>query len=59
MANLRYKEKITDSISDAGEIIRSVGRGIEQAKIDPQSAISNLAEAVRKLESAKYYVERE
>ena len=59
MSNLRYKNKITDDIVDAREIIRSVGRGIENGKIDPQSAMINLAEAIRKLESAKNYVDRE
>ena len=59
MSKLRYKSQITDDITDAREIIKSVGRGIEKAKIDPQSAIANLAEAIRKLESAKYYVDRE
>lgn len=59
MSNLRYKNKITDDIVDAREIIRSVGRGIENGNIDPQSAMINLAEAIRKLESAKNYVDRE
>ena len=53
MSNLRYKEKITDDIVDAREIVRMVGRGIENGNIDPQSAMINLAEAIRKLESAK------
>lgn len=59
MSNLRYKEKITDDIVDAREIVRMVGRGIENGNIDPQSAMINLAEAIRKLESAKNYVDRE
>ncbi len=59
MSNLRYKNKITDDIVDAREIIRSVGRGIENGNIDPHSAMINLAEAIRKLESAKNYVDRE
>ena len=59
MSKLRYKETITDVINDAIDIVRMVGRGIENRKIDPQSAMINLAEAVRKLESAKNYVDRE
>mgnify|MGYP003640876840 FL=1 len=59
MSKLRYKEKITDDIVDAKEIIRMVGRGIENGNIDTQSAIVNLAEAIRKLENAKSFVDRE
>jgi len=59
MSKLRYKERITDDIVDAREIIRMVGRGIENGNIDIQSAMINLAEAVRKLESAKSFVDRE
>ena len=54
----RYKEQITDSIVDAKEIIKSVGRGIEQGKIDIPSALTNLAEAIRKLEDAKSLVDK-
>ena len=59
MSKLRYKEKITDDIVDAKEIVRMVGRGIENGNIDTQSAIVNLAEAIRKLENAKSFVDRE
>tara|TARA_R110000751_G_scaffold306858_2_gene426412 strand:- start:1042 stop:1221 length:180 start_codon:yes stop_codon:yes gene_type:complete len=59
MSKLRYKEKITDDIVDAKEIIRMVGRGIENGNIDTQSAMINLAEAIRKLENAKSFVDRE
>ena len=59
MSNLKYKEKITDELTDTYEIIKSVGRGIETGKIDPRSAITNLAEALRKLDSAKYFIDRE
>jgi len=59
MSNLKYKEKITDDLTDAYEIIKSVGRGIETGKIDIQSAMINLAESLRKLESAKAFIDRE
>ena len=59
MSKFRYKETIKDQIIDAREIIRAVGRGIEKGNIDPQSAMHNLAEAMRKLEAAKDYVDRE
>jgi septation ring formation regulator EzrA len=51
--------KITDDIADAHEIIRNVGRTIQEGKTDVPSVLHNLAEALKKLESAKYYIDRE
>tara|TARA_Y100000389_G_scaffold68214_2_gene64663 strand:+ start:297 stop:476 length:180 start_codon:yes stop_codon:yes gene_type:complete len=59
MSKMRYKNQITDSIVDARDIIKNVGRGIEMGKIDVPSALTNLAEALRKLESAKSLVDKE
>jgi len=55
----KYKAKITDDIQDAHEIIRNVGRTIQEGKTDANSALHNLATALTKLESAKYYIDRE
>ena len=59
MAQYRYKAKVTDDIEDAKEIIRNTGRMLQEGKIDKASALNNLAVAIKKLESAKYYVDRE
>ena len=59
MSKMRYKNQITDSIVDARDIIKNVGRGIEMGKIDVPSALTNLAEAMRNLESAKSLVDKE
>ena len=59
MNKFRYKEKITDDITDTVDIIKNVGRGIEQGHMDAHAAMSNLASALRKLESALYYIDRE
>lgn len=59
MAHYRYKAKVTDDIEDAKEIIRTTGRMLQEGKIDKASALNNLAAAIQKLESAKYYVDRE
>jgi len=59
MAQYRYKAKVTDDIEDAKEIIRNTGRMLQENKIDKASALNNLATAIKKLESAKYYVDRE
>ena len=55
----KYKAKITDDLHDAHEIVRNVGRTIQEGKTDATSALQNLATALTKLESAKYYLDRE
>ena len=55
----KYKAKITDDVQDAHEIIRNVGRTIQEGKTDVNSVLHNLATALQKLESAKYYIDRE
>ena len=59
MAEFRYKNKLTDDIEDAKEMVRTTGKMLMEGKIDKKSAIDNLARAFRKLESAKYYLDRE
>jgi hypothetical protein len=59
MPQFRYKSKITDDIEDAKNIIQSTGKMLLKGNIDKQSAIDNLSRAFRKLESAKYYIDRE
>jgi ribosomal protein S20 len=58
-AQYRYKAKITDDIEDAREIIKNVGRTITEGKTDVQSVIANLTEALKKIDSARYYIDRE
>lgn len=59
MAQYKYKAKVTDDLEDAKEIVRTTGRMLQEGKIDKQSALDNLARALQKLESAKYYIDRE
>jgi len=59
MAYYKYKAKITDDVEDAKEIIRTTGKMLQEGKIDKVSALDNLARAMQKLESAKYYIDRE
>ena len=58
MSELQFKNQISDSLSDAYEIIKSVGRGMEKGHIDPKSAMINLAESLRKLDSVKHYIDK-
>jgi hypothetical protein len=59
MAHYRYKAKLTDDIEDAREIIRTTGLMLQEGKIDKESALTNLSTAIKKLDSAKYYIDRE
>jgi len=59
MANYRYKAAVTDNLEAAHEIILNVGRMITDGKIDKQSTLTNLAQALEKIKSAKYFVDRE
>lgn len=59
MAYYKYKEKVTDDLVEAHEIVRNVGKMLNEGKIDKQSTLDNLARAIKKIESAKYYVDRE
>ena len=59
MAQYKFKNKVTDDLVDATDIVKQVGRMITEGKTDVNSAIDNLRRAVKKLESAKYYIDRE
>ena len=59
MAFYRYKAKVTDDLEEAKDIVAQVGRMIQEGKIDKASALTNLAKALEKIQSAKYYVDRE
>lgn len=59
MAYYKYKAKITDDIEDAMNIVQMVGKALTEGKTDKASALSNLAAAFKKLESARYYIDRE
>lgn len=59
MAHYKFKAKITDDIEDAREIVRVTGKMLEEGKIDKASALDNLSRALKKLDSARYYIDRE
>jgi len=58
-SNMKYKNRITDDIEDAREIIRATGKALEEGKIDKPSLTDNLYRAMKKLESAKEFLIRE
>ena len=59
MAYYRYKSAVTDNLEEAYDIVKNVGRMLQEGKIDKQSTLTNLAKALKKIEDAKYYVDRE
>jgi hypothetical protein len=56
---MKYKNKITDDIEDARNIIQMVGKSISEGTTDKMSALDNLARAMKKLDSARYHLDRE
>lgn len=58
-AYYKYKNKVTDDLEDAYEIIKSIGRTLTENKTDKASTLDNLARAMKKIESARYYIDRE
>jgi len=58
MSQFTQKEQVLDLVVDSAEIVRMLGRSIEKGKIDPASAINNLASALRKLETASEYLRK-
>ena len=59
MAHYRFKAKISDDMVDAMEIIKNSGKSIAAGHADKNAILTNLTAAYRKLESAKYYLDRE
>ena len=54
----KYKSNVIDNVEDAKEIVRNVGRAITEGKIDKNSTLDNLARAIKKLEEARYFIDR-
>ena len=59
MAYYRYKAKISDDITDALDIIKNVGKALVAGHAETNAMISSLTAAYKKLESAKYFLDRE
>lgn len=54
----KYKSNVIDNVEDAKEIVRNVGKAITEGKIDKHSTLDNLARAIKKLEEARYFIDR-
>jgi hypothetical protein len=58
MSKFVYKEQVLDLVVDTADIIRTIGRGVENKTIDTQSALHNLASALSKMEKATEYLRK-
>lgn len=58
MSKFVYKEQVLDLVVDTADIIRTIGRGVENKNIDTQSALHNLASALSKMEKATEYLRK-
>lgn len=58
MSKLKYHEKITDDITDAGDIVKNAIRSITAGHAEKQSLLMSLQSALKKIGSAKYYIDR-
>jgi hypothetical protein len=58
MSKFVYKEQVLDLVVDTADIIRTIGRGVENKTIDTQSALHNLSSALSKMEKASEYLRK-
>jgi hypothetical protein len=52
------KDLVRDLVTDSADIVRSMGRSIENGHLDVNSALNNLSAALRKLEAASEYLRK-
>ena len=52
MSKFIYKEQVQDLITDSADIVRMMGRSLENGHLDTNSALHNLSAALNKLEKA-------
>ena len=52
------KDLVRDLVTDSADIIRSMGRSIENGHLDINSALNNLSAALRKLEAASQHLRK-
>ena len=58
MATINYKDSAINEVTDALEILRVMGRAIQENKADKESVISNLIACINKLDKGLYYIKQ-
>jgi len=56
--NTINKDLVRDLVTDSADIVRSMGRSIENGHLDVNSALNNLSAALRKLEAASEHLRK-
>jgi hypothetical protein len=56
--NTINKDLVRDLVTDSADIVRSMGRSIENGHLDVNSALNNLSAALRKLEAAAEHLRK-
>jgi hypothetical protein len=56
--NTINKDLVRDLVTDSADIVRSMGRSIENGHLDINSALNNLSAALRKLEAAAEHLRK-
>ena len=52
------KDLVRDLVTDSADIVRSMGRSIENVHLDINSALNNLSAALQKLEAAAEHLRK-
>ncbi len=58
MSKFIYKEQVQDLITDSADIVRMMGRSLENGHLDTNSALHNLSAALTKLEKAGEFLRK-
>ena len=56
--NTINKDLVRDIVTESEDIVRSMGRSIENGHLDINSALNNLSAALRKLEAAAEHLRK-
>ena len=58
MSKFIYKEQVQDLVTDSADIVRMMGRSLENGHLDTNSALHNLSAALTKLEKAGEFLRK-
>ena len=58
MPTINYKEAAINEVTDALEIVKAMGRAVQDNKADKESVISNLIACINKLERSLNYIQQ-
>ena len=58
MPTVDYKQSAINEVTDALEILKAMGRVIQENKADKESVISNLVACINKLDKGLHYIKQ-